>query len=88
MFFVPQVGEITTDLGKHQHMHDRDDLQAEQVICYIFIIFSLKTIQTLSLKREALFHRSPVSDFPVIVSRLKQKQSLSDRCFTEGMDML
>ena len=29
--FVLQVGEITTDLGKHQHMHDRDDLQAEQV---------------------------------------------------------
>ncbi len=26
-----EVGEITTDLGKHQHMHDRDDLRAEQV---------------------------------------------------------
>ncbi|XP_053625749.1 FACT complex subunit spt16 isoform X3 [Plodia interpunctella] len=25
-----EVGEITTDLGKHQHMHDRDDLAAEQ----------------------------------------------------------
>ena len=25
-----QVGEITTDLGKHQHMHDRDDLATEQ----------------------------------------------------------
>ena len=25
-----KVGEITTDLGKHQHMHDRDDLAAEQ----------------------------------------------------------
>ena len=25
------MGEITTDLGKHQHMHDRDDLHAEQV---------------------------------------------------------
>ena len=24
------MGEITTDLGKHQHMHDRDDLAAEQ----------------------------------------------------------
>ena len=36
MFFVLQVGEITTDLGKHQHMHDRDDLQAEQVICFFF----------------------------------------------------
>ena len=29
-------------------------------------------------KRKALLHRSPVSEFPVIVSRLKQKQSLSD----------
>ena len=29
LLFV-QVGEITTDLGKHQHMHDRDDLAAEQ----------------------------------------------------------
>ncbi|XP_022794769.1 FACT complex subunit SPT16-like isoform X2 [Stylophora pistillata] len=28
--FYTEVGEITTDLGKHQHMHDRDDLQAEQ----------------------------------------------------------
>lgn len=26
-----QKSEITTDLGKHQHMHDRDDLYAEQV---------------------------------------------------------
>lgn len=24
---------MTTDLGKHQHMHDRDDLHAEQVRC-------------------------------------------------------
>jgi nucleosome binding factor SPN SPT16 subunit len=29
--FYTEVGEITTDLGKHQHMHDRDDLHAEQV---------------------------------------------------------
>lgn len=28
--FYTEVGEITTDLGKHQHMHDRDDLAAEQ----------------------------------------------------------
>ncbi|CAB4001027.1 Hypothetical predicted protein, partial [Paramuricea clavata] len=28
--YYTEVGEITTDLGKHQHMHDRDDLQAEQ----------------------------------------------------------
>lgn len=29
--FYTEVGEITTDLGKHQHMHDRDDLYAEQL---------------------------------------------------------
>lgn len=29
--FYTEVGEVTTDLGKHQHMHDRDDLHAEQV---------------------------------------------------------
>lgn len=28
--FYTEVGEVTTDLGKHQHMHDRDDLHAEQ----------------------------------------------------------
>lgn len=28
--FYTEVGEITTDLGKSQHMHDRDDLAAEQ----------------------------------------------------------
>lgn len=28
--FYTEVGEITTDLGKHHNMHDRDDLQAEQ----------------------------------------------------------
>ncbi|XP_064111889.1 FACT complex subunit spt16-like isoform X4 [Macrobrachium nipponense] len=28
--FYTEVGEITTDLGKNQHMHDRDDLSAEQ----------------------------------------------------------
>ena len=32
--FYTEVGEITTDLGKHQHMHDRDDLAAEQVNYY------------------------------------------------------
>lgn len=33
--FYTEVGEITTDLGKHQHMHDRDDLHAEQVrLCF------------------------------------------------------
>ena len=42
MFFVPQVGEITTDLGKHQHMHDRDDLQAEQVISDISLFLAQK----------------------------------------------
>ena len=30
MQFYTEVGEIATDLGKHQHMHDRDDLAAEQ----------------------------------------------------------
>ena len=29
LFF--QVGEIMTDLGRTHHMHDRDDLMAEQV---------------------------------------------------------
>ena len=29
--FYTEVGEIITDLGKHQHMQDRDDLRAEQV---------------------------------------------------------
>ena len=28
--FYTEVGELTTDLGKNQHMHDRDDLAAEQ----------------------------------------------------------
>lgn len=30
--FYTEVGEITTDLGKLQHMRDRDDLYAEQVL--------------------------------------------------------
>ena len=30
--FYTEVGELTTDLGKLQHMRDRDDLYAEQVI--------------------------------------------------------
>ena len=29
--FYTEVGELTTDLGKLQHMRDRDDLYAEQV---------------------------------------------------------
>jgi len=28
--FYTEVGEITTDLGKAHHMHDRDDIEAEQ----------------------------------------------------------
>lgn len=35
--FYTEVGEITTDLGKHQHMHDRDDLHAEQVMYMVFM---------------------------------------------------
>jgi nucleosome binding factor SPN SPT16 subunit len=30
--FYTEVGEITTDLGKHRNMHDKDDVLAEQVI--------------------------------------------------------
>jgi len=30
--FYTEVGEITTDLGKHRNMHDTDDVLAEQVI--------------------------------------------------------
>jgi nucleosome binding factor SPN SPT16 subunit len=29
--FYTEVGELTTDLGKHRNMHDRDDILAEQV---------------------------------------------------------
>jgi nucleosome binding factor SPN SPT16 subunit len=29
--FYTEVGELTTDLGKHRNMHDRDDVLAEQV---------------------------------------------------------
>lgn len=28
--FYTEVGELTTDLGKHRNMHDRDDILAEQ----------------------------------------------------------
>ena len=41
--FYTEVGEITTDLGKHQHMHDRDDLRAEQV-CPLKLIILIKII--------------------------------------------
>lgn len=41
IFNHSQVGEITTDLGKHQHMHDRDDLQAEQV-CTLNVLICVK----------------------------------------------
>ena len=53
--FYTEVGEITTDLGKHQHMHDRDDLRAEQVS--IFILGNLlenieiKTVAEIELLR-------------------------------------
>lgn len=29
--FYTEVGEITTDLGKNNYLHDRDDMMAEQV---------------------------------------------------------
>ncbi|KAH3774177.1 hypothetical protein DPMN_175551, partial [Dreissena polymorpha] len=40
--FYTEVGEITTDLGKHQHMHDRDDLRAEQKLKSAFKNFCEK----------------------------------------------
>jgi hypothetical protein len=32
------VGELTTDLGKHRNMHDRDDILAEQVRVFFHFI--------------------------------------------------
>jgi nucleosome binding factor SPN SPT16 subunit len=43
--FYTEVGELTTDLGKHRNMHDRDDVLAEQVM-FDFIIL----IKLISLK--------------------------------------
>lgn len=38
--FYTEVGEVITDLGKHNKGGDRDDLIAEQVIfIYLFIKF-------------------------------------------------
>jgi nucleosome binding factor SPN SPT16 subunit len=37
--FYTEVGELTTDLGKHRNMHDRDDVLAEQVMFYIIFFF-------------------------------------------------
>lgn len=36
--FYTEVGEITTDLGKHQYLHDRDDLRAEQVSTCMLVV--------------------------------------------------
>ena len=36
--FYTEVGELTTDLGKHRNMHDRDDLYAEQVKLQLFLL--------------------------------------------------
>ena len=48
--FYTEVGEITTDLGKHQHMHDRDDLAAEQVIIIILYFFQKLTKDTVVIR--------------------------------------
>jgi len=53
--FYTEVGEIATDLGKHQFMQDRDDLRAEQVRLVLFSLYrhSLTTpcfYKTISLK--------------------------------------
>lgn len=37
--FYTEVGEMTADLGKHQYVHDRDDLRAEQVSCQFAFLF-------------------------------------------------
>jgi hypothetical protein len=34
--FYTEVGELTTDLGKHRNMHDKDDIYAEQVCILVF----------------------------------------------------
>jgi nucleosome binding factor SPN SPT16 subunit len=36
--FYTEVGELTTDLGKHRNMHDRDDVLAEQVRIFLILI--------------------------------------------------
>jgi len=45
--FYTEVGEITTDLGKHQYMHDRDDLRAEQVYRNFASLLIIKKIKHL-----------------------------------------
>lgn len=37
--FYTEVGEVITDLGKHNRGGDRDDLIAEQVRAYTFTCF-------------------------------------------------
>ena len=36
--FYTEVGELTTDLDKHRNIHDRDDILAEQVRSFVFLI--------------------------------------------------
>ena len=44
--FYTEVGEITTDLGKHQYLHDRDDLRAEQVGGWFFFFHNRIILST------------------------------------------
>jgi nucleosome binding factor SPN SPT16 subunit len=38
--FYTEVGELTTDLGKHRNMHDKDDILAEQVNVHVGCVIS------------------------------------------------
>ncbi|XP_070294030.1 LOW QUALITY PROTEIN: FACT complex subunit SPT16 [Salvelinus sp. IW2-2015] len=85
--FYTEVGEITTDLGKHQHMHDRDDLYAEQMeremrhkLKSAFKNF-IEKVETLT--KEALEFEVPFSGAPYRSTCLLQPTSSS--CVTPLM---
>jgi nucleosome binding factor SPN SPT16 subunit len=42
--FYTEVGESTTDLGKHRNTHDRDDVLAEQVCVFWFCLLLIKSL--------------------------------------------
>uniref|UniRef100_UPI00358EF832 FACT complex subunit SPT16-like isoform X2 n=1 Tax=Myxine glutinosa TaxID=7769 RepID=UPI00358EF832 len=64
--FYTEVGEMTTDLAKRQHLHDRDDLYAEQVERELRhklkMAFKHFTEKVENLSREALEFETPFRD--------------------------
>uniref|UniRef100_A0A8C2BU84 FACT complex subunit n=1 Tax=Cyprinus carpio TaxID=7962 RepID=A0A8C2BU84_CYPCA len=84
--FYTEVGEITTDLGKHQHMHDRDDQSFNELR---ILQFHLKNFDVVIVYKDYNKKVTMINAVPVnSLDPIKEWLNSCDIKYTEGVQSL